>query len=34
MDEMETVEVDSIKNIHYIIGSNIAKLLDRKLKNQ
>jgi hypothetical protein len=34
MDEMETAEIDSIKNIHYIIGSNIAKLLDRKLKNQ
>lgn len=34
MDEMETTEADSIKNIHYIIGSNIAKLLDRKLKNQ
>ena len=34
MDEMETIEVDGIKNIHYLIGSNIAKLLDRKLKNQ
>lgn len=34
MDEMETIEVDGIKNIHYLIGSNIAKLLDRKLKNK
>jgi hypothetical protein len=34
MDEIETIEVDGIKNIHYLIGSNIAKLLDRKLKNQ
>lgn len=34
MDEIETIEVDGIKNIHYMIGSNIAKLLDRKLKNQ
>jgi hypothetical protein len=34
MDEIETVEVDGIKNIHYLIGSNIAKLLDRKLKNK
>jgi hypothetical protein len=34
MDEMETIEIDGIKNIHYLIGSNIAKLLDRKLKNK
>lgn len=34
MDEIETVETDTIKNIHYLIGSNIAKILDRKLKNQ
>lgn len=34
MDEIDTIEVDGIKNIHYLIGSNIAKLLDRKLKNQ
>lgn len=34
MDEIESVEVDSIKNIHFLIGSNIAKILDRKLKNK
>lgn len=34
MDEMETVESDSLKNIHFLIGSGIAKLLDKKLKNQ
>jgi hypothetical protein len=34
MDEIESVESDTIKNIHYLIGSNMSKLLDRKLKNQ
>jgi hypothetical protein len=34
MDEIETVESDTIKNIHFLIGSEIAKLLDRKLKNK
>lgn len=34
MDEIETVESDTINNIHYLIGSNTAKLLDKKLKNQ
>jgi hypothetical protein len=34
MDEIETVETDSLKNVHYFIGSNIAKILDRKLKNK
>jgi len=34
MDEIESVESDTIKNIHYLIGSNISKLLDKKLKNQ
>lgn len=34
MDEMETVESDTMKNIHFLIGSGIAKLLDKKLKNQ
>lgn len=34
MDEIETVESDTIKNIHFLIGSNISKLLDRKLKNK
>jgi len=31
-EEYKTVESDSLKNIHYIIGSNIAKILDEKLK--
>jgi hypothetical protein len=34
IDEIETVEADTLKNLHYFIGSNIAKLLDRKLKNK
>jgi len=34
MDEIETSETDSLKNVHYFIGSNIAKILDRKLKNK
>jgi hypothetical protein len=34
MDEIESVESDTIKNIHFLIGSNMSKLLDRKLKNQ
>jgi len=34
MDEIETVEADTLKNLHYFIGSNIAKLLDKKLKNK
>ncbi len=31
-EEYKNVESDSLKNIHYIIGSNIAKILDEKLK--
>ena len=34
MDEIKTMETDTINNIHYFIGSNIAKLLDSKLKNK
>ena len=34
MDEIESVESDTIKNIHFLIGSNMSKLLDRNLKNQ
>ena len=34
MDEIKTIETDTLTNIHYFIGSNIAKLLDRKLKNK
>ena len=32
LDDHQTVETDSIKNIHFFIGSNIAKILDDKLK--
>lgn len=32
MDDVQTVESDSLKNIHFIIGSNIARILDKKLK--
>jgi hypothetical protein len=34
MDEILTVESDTLKNFHFFIGSNIAKILDRKLKNK
>lgn len=34
MDEIKTIETDTLNNIHYFIGSNIAKLLDTKLKNK
>jgi hypothetical protein len=34
MDDVETVETDTLKNIHFFIGSNIAKILDKKLKNK
>lgn len=34
MDEIITAETDTIKNVHFFIGDNIAKLLDRKLKNK
>jgi hypothetical protein len=34
MDEILTTETDTLKNFHFTIGSNIAKLLDRKLKNK
>jgi len=32
LDEIETVENDTLTNIHFTIGSNIAKILDEKLK--
>jgi hypothetical protein len=32
MDDVETVESDTIRNIHFTIGSNIARILDKKLK--
>ena len=34
MDEIETFETDTIKNVHFFIGDLIAKILDRKLKNK
>lgn len=34
MDEIETYETDSLNNVHFFIGSNIAKMLDKKLKNK
>ena len=32
LDEYKTIENDTLQNIHFIIGSNIAKMLDEKLK--
>jgi hypothetical protein len=32
LDEIETIENDTLTNIHFTIGSNIAKILDEKLK--
>ena len=32
MDDIETVESDTLRNIHFTIGSNIARILDKKLK--
>lgn len=32
LDEYTTVETDTLKNIHFTIGSSIAKILDEKLK--
>jgi len=34
MDEIETFETDTLKNLHFFIGDHIAKILDRKLKNK
>lgn len=34
MDEIETIETDTLHNIHFFIGSNIANILDKKLKNK
>lgn len=34
MDEIETFETDTLKNMHYFIGDHIAKILDKKLKNK
>jgi hypothetical protein len=32
LEEYATIENDTLKNIHFTIGSNIAKILDEKLK--
>lgn len=32
LDEYETIESTTLKNIHYFIGSSIAKILDKRLK--
>jgi len=32
IDDIETFESEDLKNIHFFIGSNIAKMLDKKLK--
>jgi hypothetical protein len=32
MDDIETIENDTLRNIHFTIGSNIARILDKKLK--
>jgi hypothetical protein len=34
MDEITTIETDTLKNFHFFIGNNIAKILDKKLKNK
>ncbi len=34
MDEIETFESETLKNFHYFIGSHIAQILDKKLKNK
>jgi hypothetical protein len=34
MDEITTIETDTLFNIHYIIGSNIAGILDKKTKGK
>ena len=32
MDDIETIESDTLRNIHFTIGSNIARILDKKIK--
>jgi hypothetical protein len=34
MDETDIIETDTLKNVHFTIGSNIARILDKKLKNK
>ena len=33
MDEVKSMEIDTITNIHYTIGSKIAEILDNRLKS-
>ena len=33
MDEIKSFETEDLKNIHYFIGSHLAKMLDDKLKS-
>lgn len=34
MNDIQTFETDTLENIHFFIGKNLAKILDDKLKNQ
>jgi hypothetical protein len=34
MDDIETHESDTLKNVHFFIGDHIATILDKKLKNK
>ena len=34
MDEIETYEIDTLRNMHFFIGDHIARILDKKLKNR
>lgn len=34
MDEIETYDIDTLKNMHFFIGDHIARILDKKLKNK
>lgn len=33
MDDIETVKIDTLRNIHFFIGDNIARVLDKKIKS-
>ena len=33
LDKIETVDSDTLRNIHFFIGSNIARILDEKIKS-
>jgi len=34
LDDIDVIESDTLKNIHFLIGSSIASCLDKKLKNK